>query len=116
MASAGYSLSRLDVHRDPAPPALVETDDAEQAPGGVPAQAMAQLAAAMGSAGGAYRLDLYLDERYEDEAVKTLGVQRLAAVEAAVSGAPGAAQSPVALEIGKTRKDKHPRLEIVRRK
>jgi hypothetical protein len=79
-------------------------------------EAMAQLAAAMGQVGGSYRLDLYLDGRYEDEIVKTLGAERLSLLQSALSGAPNAAAPAPVLELGKIKKDKHPRLEIVRRK
>jgi hypothetical protein len=87
-------------------------------PAGTPGftQAMTQLAAAMGQAGGSYRLDLYLDDRYEDAIVKTLGPERLSTVEAALSDALGGAQSTAKIEIGKAKKDKHPRLEVVKRK
>jgi hypothetical protein len=79
-------------------------------------QAMTQLAAALAQLGGSYRLDLYLDQRYEDVIVKTLGAQRLSTVQTALSGAVGSAQTTPVLEVGKAKKDKHPRLEIVKRK
>jgi hypothetical protein len=79
-------------------------------------QAMTQLAAGMAQLGGSYRLDLYLDQRYDDAIVKSLGAQRLSAVQTALSGAVGSAQPTPVLEVGKAKKDKHPRLEIVKRK
>ena len=87
-------------------------------PAGTPGfiQAMTQLAAAMGQAGGSYRLDLYLDDRYDEAIVKTLGAERLSTVQTALSDALGGGQSTAALAIGKTKKDKHPRLEIVKQK
>ncbi|MFL5494913.1 MAG: hypothetical protein ACJ8DC_11070 [Gemmatimonadales bacterium] len=87
-------------------------------PAGTPSfiQAMTQLAAAMSQGGGSYRLDLYLDNRYQDAIAKTLGPERLSTVEAALTGALGATQAAPALEIGKSKRDKHPRLEIVKRK
>jgi hypothetical protein len=88
-------------------------------PAGMPGftQAMTQLAAAMGQAGGSsYRLDLYLDDRYDDAIVKTLGPERLSTVQGALSAALSGAQSTARIEIGKAKKDKHPRLEVVKRK
>jgi len=79
-------------------------------------QAMTQVAAAMGQLGGSYRLDLYLDERYEDAIVKSLGPQRLSIVSTALSGAVGDAPATPVIELGKAKRDKHPRLEIARRK
>ncbi len=87
-------------------------------PAGTPAfdQAMARLAAAMAQAGASYRVDLYLDRRYDDAVVKSLGAARLAAVQAALAtGLPAGQPAPV-VEPGKTKTDKDPRLEIVRRK
>ncbi len=79
------------------------------------AWAMAQVAAAMKQAGGAYRLDLYMDKQSGDAMVGTLGPQRLAAVQAALveGGATPGADGP---QIGKSKKAGDPRLEIVRLK
>jgi hypothetical protein len=78
-------------------------------------QAMAQVAAAMKQAGGSYRLDLYMDQQSGDVVVKTLGPQRLATVRAAlVEG--GAAPEPDGPQIGKSKKDGDPRLEVVKLK
>jgi hypothetical protein len=79
-------------------------------------QAMRQLGAAMSQVGGSYRIDLYLDNRYEDALVKALAPRRLSTVEAALTRALAGVQPAPALEIGKSKKDKHPRLEIVKRK
>jgi hypothetical protein len=67
------------------------------------------IAAAMAQAGSAYRLDLYMDKQSGDAVVRTLGPRRLAAVQQALlqQGAPDT-------EIGKSKKDKDPRLEIVK--
>ncbi len=79
------------------------------------AQAMAQVAAAMKQAGGSYRLDLYMDKQSGDVVVRTLGPQRLAAVQASlVEG--GASPGPDGPQIGKSKKDGDPRLEVVRLK
>lgn len=78
-------------------------------------QAMAQVAAAMKQAGGSYRLDLYMDKQSGDVVVKTLGPQRLATAQASlVSG--GAAPGADGPQIGKSKKDGDPRLEIVKLK
>lgn len=77
-------------------------------------QAMAQVAAAMKQAGGSYRLDLYMDKHSGDVVVRALGPERLAAVQASlVQG--GVAPGPDGPQIGKSKKDGDPRLEIVRR-
>ena len=65
-------------------------------PAGTPAfdQAMARLAAAMAQAGASYRVDLYLDRRYDDVVVKSLGAERLATVQAALAAGLPAGQPP----------------------
>ncbi|MBA3497041.1 MAG: hypothetical protein H0T86_08050, partial [Gemmatimonadales bacterium] len=85
---------------------------------GTPAftRAVGQLGAAMAQVGGSFRLDLYLDNRYDDASVKALGPQRQATISTALVETMGAAGSAVVIESGKAKKDKHPRLEIVRRK
>lgn len=87
-------------------------------PAGTPGftQAMAQLGGVMAQVGGTYRLDLYLDNRYEDAAAKSLGAQRLATVEAALADGLGGDHRTATLELGKTKRDKNPRLEVVRKK
>jgi hypothetical protein len=72
--------------------------------------AMVQIAAAMKQAGGAYRIDLYMDQQSGDIVVRTLGPQRLAAVRASL------AKGGATPQIGEPRKDGDPRLEIVRLK
>jgi hypothetical protein len=75
--------------------------------------AMAKLGAAITKAGGTYRADIYLDKRYEDVAIAPLGSARLKAVLASLEGA-GVATDVVTT--GKVKKDKNPRLEIVKAK
>jgi hypothetical protein len=75
--------------------------------------AIARLAVAISKAGGHYRADIYLDKRYEDVAVATLGSARLKVVQAALEGA-GVPAGVVTS--GKAKKDKTPRLEIVKAK
>ena len=78
-------------------------------------RAMAQVAVAMKQAGGSYRLDLYMDKQSGDVVVRTLGPQRLVAVQASlVTG--GASSGPDGPQIGKTKKHGDPRLEVVRLK
>ena len=77
------------------------------------AGAMAELAAAIQKAGGAYRADIYLDKRYEDVAVQALGPARLKVVLAAFENAGLGSEVVTA---GKVKKDKNPRLEIVKAK
>jgi hypothetical protein len=75
--------------------------------------AMAKLGAAITKAGGTYRADIYLDKRYEDVAIAALGSARLKVVLASLEGA-GIATGVVTR--GKVKKDKNPRLEIVKAK
>lgn len=44
--------------------------------------ALAQIAAAIREARGSYRLDLYMDKRYEDTAIQQLGPERLSVIQA----------------------------------
>ncbi|MDQ3136226.1 MAG: hypothetical protein M3Q93_01400, partial [Gemmatimonadota bacterium] len=83
---------------------------------GMPAftRAVGQLAKAMAQVGGSFRLDLYLNKRYDDATVKTLGPQRQATISTALVKAMGAAGAAVVIESGKAKNDKKPRLEIVR--
>lgn len=72
---------------------------------------MATLGQAMKESGQHYRLDLYLDKSDDDAAASTFGAARLQTVQstlAAVIGDPSAAQ------IGKAKRDKNPRLELVK--
>ncbi len=75
--------------------------------------AMDELAAAIQKAGGAYRADIYLDKRYEDVAVQALGPARLKVVLTSLEQA-GVGSDEVTA--GKVKKDKNPRLEIVKTK
>ena len=79
------------------------------------ARAMAQVAAAMKQTKGSYRIDLYMDQQSGNIVVRTLGPQRLAAVQGSLvrGGAPPGADGP---QIGKSEKDRDPRLEVVRLK
>ncbi len=76
-------------------------------------EAMGKLGAAITKAGGTYRADIYLDKRYEDVAIAALGSARLKVVLASLEGA-GVASDVVTT--GKVKKDKNPRLEIVKAK
>jgi hypothetical protein len=77
-------------------------------------QAMSQIAAALTQAGGKYRLDLYFDKRYDDVGVKTLGPQRFTLIQTAL-GKGGLGTTPGGVpKAGNTKKDKDPRLEIVK--
>ena len=75
--------------------------------------AMAKLAAALRETGGQYRIDLYMDPRYDETAVTMFGPTRLALVEGALTSA---GVTPAVLVMGKAKRDKDPRLEIVRGK
>jgi hypothetical protein len=77
------------------------------------AGAITELAAAIEKAGGAYRADIYLDKRYEDVAVQALGPARVKVVLVALEKA-GLGSDVVTA--GKVKKDKNPRLEIVKAK
>jgi hypothetical protein len=70
-----------------------------------------KLGAAMKEIGGHYRLDLYLNQRYDDATVSSFAAQRLALVQNALAGV-GVDMAQVVL--GKSKRDKDPRLEIVR--
>jgi hypothetical protein len=75
--------------------------------------AMAKLGAAIAKAGATYRADIYLDKRYEDVAIAALGSARLKVVLASLQAA---GLETGAVTAGKAKKDKHPRLEIVKAK
>jgi hypothetical protein len=77
------------------------------------AEAVAKVSAAVREVGGTYRADIYLDRRYEDAAATAIGSARLSNVVAALEKA-GLASGTVMG--GKAKKDKRPRLEIVRAK
>lgn len=69
------------------------------------ASAMDSLAGAVRDAGGGYRLDLYLDSHYEKATAAQLGTARQDIITALL----GAAVTP-----GSVKRDKSPRLELVR--
>jgi hypothetical protein len=73
--------------------------------------AMTQIGKAMAQAGGSYQIDIYLDQRYGDAEVKALGPSRISTVQEALQQATGGS---VPVKPGKAKKDKNPRLEIVR--
>jgi hypothetical protein len=74
-------------------------------------KAMTTLAAAMVQTGGRYRADIYLDKRYENAAATAIGSARLSTVVKALEqGGIGAG----VVTAGEVKKDKRPRLEIVR--
>jgi hypothetical protein len=75
--------------------------------------AMKQLGAALMQTPATYRLDLYIDKRYSDDAADAFGSQRLALVQQALAEA---GVDAARLKIGKTKKDQNPRLEVVRTK
>jgi hypothetical protein len=75
------------------------------------AAAVAALAAALRETGGTWRADIYLDKRYGDEAATAIGNARLTTVLAAMEKA---GLETGAVTAGKVKKDKRPRLEIVR--
>lgn len=76
-------------------------------------QALIQTGTAVLEAGGSYRLDLYMDKQSPDAAAKSLGSQRLAAVQAAFLSGPMAGQPNAVPLAGKIKRDGDPRLEIV---
>ena len=73
--------------------------------------AMTQIGKAMAQAGGGYQIDIYLDQRYGEAELKMLGPSRIAAVQEALQRTSGGS---VPVKPGKAKKDKNPRLEIVR--
>ena len=77
------------------------------------AKAAADITAAMREAGGRYRLDLYMDKRYDDASAKMLGPQRLTTVQGILAQASGA-EASAGPKIGKVKRDGDPRLEIVK--
>ncbi len=75
--------------------------------------AAADIVAGMRAAGGRYRLDLYMDKRYDDGSAKMLGPQRLSTVQTMLVHASGGDPS-AAPQLGKVKRDGDPRLEIVK--
>jgi hypothetical protein len=89
---------------------LAATGVVSEAGSGSFTAAMRQLAAGLATAGGTWRADIYLDKRYDDAAAAAIGAARLTTVTTAL----GADLDPGAITPGKVKKDKRPRLEIVR--
>ena len=75
--------------------------------------AAADIVAGMRQAGGRFRLDLYMDKRYDDGSAKMLGPQRLSTVQTMLVHASGGDLS-AAPQIGKVKRDGDSRLEIVK--
>ena len=76
--------------------------------------AMTTLGQAITASGQRYRLDLYVDQRYDDAAAGMFAMSRLQTVQGALGNAIG---DPAAVPaIGKTKRDKNPRLEVVKTK
>ncbi len=90
------------------------TGSADLSPDGRPAfdAAMARLGPAMKESGQHFRLDLYLDQEYDDATISTFGPARLQLLQSTLSGMVG--DPDAALQIGKTKRDKNPRLELVK--
>ncbi|HEY8257880.1 MAG TPA: hypothetical protein VIG08_09505 [Gemmatimonadales bacterium] len=74
--------------------------------------AMTSLGKAIKESGQRYRLDLYLDQRYDDATIATFAPARLQLLQSALGTAAG--NPAAAPEIGKTKRDKNPRLELVK--
>ncbi len=78
------------------------------------AAAMTTLGRAISASGQHYRLDLYLDQQDDDEAVRMLATSRLQTIQAALGDAIG---DPAAVQaIGRIKRDRNPRLEVVKAK
>jgi len=67
---------------------------------------------AMNAAGGAYRVDIYMDKKYSDAEIASLGQQRGAIIVASLQA--GGQLPPDAVTAGKIGKDKEQRVEIVK--
>ncbi len=82
-----------------------------EAGGAAYVEAMEAIAEAIGESGATWRADIYLDKRYSDQAAQSIGAARLTAAIAALEKA---GLRSGAVTAGKMKKDKRPRLEIVR--
>ena len=67
---------------------------------------------AISKAGGAYRVDIYMDKKYTDAEIASLGKQRGSIVVASLQA--GGQLSPDLAVAGKIGKDKEQRVEIVK--
>ena len=67
---------------------------------------------AISKAGGAYRVDIYMDKKYSDAEIASLGQQRGSIVASALQA--GGQLSPDLVTAGKIGKDKEQRVEIVK--
>jgi len=75
-------------------------------------RATARLGQAMREAGGRFRVDLYMDQRYDEAAAGMYGPGRLARLQQMLAA--GAGDPASVIETGKVKRDKDPRVEIVR--
>lgn len=66
---------------------------------------------AIKASGGSYRVDIYMDKKYSDADIASLGAQRTTVI---VSSVMAGAQTPDAVVAGKIGKDKEQRIEIVK--
>jgi hypothetical protein len=73
-------------------------------------EALGKLGQAMRQTGGRYRIDVYMMQRYDETAARMYGPGRLATIQQLL-GSDGFAVEP-----GKVKRDKDPRIEIVRLK
>jgi len=67
---------------------------------------------AISKAGGTYRVDIYMDKKYSDAEIASLGQQRGSIVASALQA--GGQLSPDLVTAGKIGKDKEQRVEIVK--
>lgn len=74
-------------------------------------EALGRLGEMMRTTGARYRLDLYMDRRYDEAAAARYGPDRLATAQRALSAGAG---PDLVVEPGKVKRDKDPRIEIVR--
>jgi hypothetical protein len=73
--------------------------------------ALTRLGAALGQVSGRFRLDLYMDSRYDESALGLYGPSRIAMIQNALQAA---GVDPARLEAGAVKRDSRPRLELVR--
>jgi hypothetical protein len=76
-------------------------------------EAITPVAEAIGRAGGKYRIDIYVDQRYSEAEAATLGPQRISVIQSVLvdQGASADAVHP-----GATKRDRESRLEIIKLK